>query len=377
MHAHSVLSDESTYLDHVTYVRRRYKHLDKIQRSQRARELARTLGITEAQWVASQCGACRSIPLALAPQEIIQQLGRLGHVMGLTRNDFCVIEKYGTYENIHTHAPVGIVHGEAIDLRVFFTHWKHIWAVEECGRNSLQFFDQSGQAVHKIFCTDQTHTAEYVSLVGEYGLSEPYWPQAIEYGPELTRDEPESFMTELKSAPADSARSRLQQAWLAMTDTHDFYPMLKTFKITRLGALRAAGHHLAKRVTTETIEDMLETVRRTGLSIMCFVANRGMIQIHTGSIHNVKRTGRWLNVLDPAFNLHLDTTAIDSVWIVRKPTSDGWVTSIEIFAENGDLIAQFFGARKPGFPELKDWTDLLAALSIESLSTLAEPCESI
>ena len=55
-------------------------------------------------------------------------------------------------------------------------------------------------------------------------------------------------------------------------------------------------------------------------------------------------------MLDPKFNLHLDTTAIASSWVVNKPTSDGWVTSLELYAANGDLIAQFFGERKPASP---------------------------
>ena len=75
-----------------------------------------------------------------------------------------------------------------------------------------------------------------------------------------------------------------------------------------------------------------------------------MIQIHTGPVRQLRRTGPWYNVLDPKFNLHLDTTAIASSWVVNKPTSDGWVTSLELYAANGDLIAQFFGERKPASP---------------------------
>jgi hypothetical protein len=37
---------------------------------------------------------------------------------------------------------------------------------------------------------------------------------------------------------------------------------------------------------------------------MCFVGNRGCIQIHTGPVKNIKIMGPWLNVMDPGFNLH-------------------------------------------------------------------------
>src|SRR3546814_1549272 len=75
---------------------------------------------------------------------------------------------------------------------------------------------------------------------------------------------------------------------------------------------------------------------------MCFVCNHGLIQIHSGSIKKLLRTGQWFKVLEPHFNLHLDTTVIDSTWIVNKPTSEGWVTSIECYTKDGEMIAQFF-----------------------------------
>jgi hypothetical protein len=45
--------------------------------------------------------------------------------------------------------------------------------------------------------------------------------------------------------------------------------------------------------------------------------------------------GPWLNVLDPGFNLHLREDLIASAWIVRKPTADGVVSSLELFDAGG------------------------------------------
>ncbi|MCP2936632.1 hemin-degrading factor, partial [Salmonella enterica subsp. enterica serovar Typhimurium] len=84
---------------------------------------------------------------------------------------------------------------------------------------------------------------------------------------------------------------------------------------------------------------------------MCFVGNPGMIQIHTGPVHRIEVMGPWLNVLDPGFNLHLRQDLVDQTWIVRKPTADGVVTSVELLDAAGETIALFFGERKPGKPE--------------------------
>ena len=89
-----------------------------------------------------------------------------------------------------------------------------------------------------------------------------------------------------------------------------------------------------------------------------FVGNRHCIQIHTGPLHDLRWVGDWFNVLDADFNLHLKMSAVAQLWRVRKPSSDGLITSWEAFDADGELIVQLFGARKPGQPELEAWRSL-------------------
>jgi putative hemin transport protein len=53
---------------------------------------------------------------------------------------------------------------------------------------------------------------------------------------------------------------------------------------------------------------------------------------------------------------------IAQAWLVRKPTDDGIVTSVELFDGSGEVIAMFFGERKPGNPELPAWGTLVSEL---------------
>jgi len=159
-----------------------------------------------------------------------------------------------------------------------------------------------------------------------------------------------------------SGLAALRAHWLALQDTHDFFLMLRQFQVSRLGALRAAGDDLAQQVEADAVEKMLTQAAATQLPIMCFVANRGIVQIHTGPVKKLLRTGPWFNVLDESFNLHLNTEAVTSSWVVSKPTVDGWVTSLELYNADGELIVQFFGARKPGQAELSAWRELLLSL---------------
>ncbi|WP_026641399.1 hemin-degrading factor [Bordetella petrii] len=340
----------TSYDEQAAALRARNDALAASQPGLRARNLAQALGVSEAQWVAAQCGGVRATALTRAesPQVIFRELGSLGEVMALTRNEWCVHERHGRYESIHADGPVGLVLGPDIDLRVFFSQWDTAWAVQHDGRHSLQFFDKAGVAVHKVYCTDATDRAAYDALVARYA-GEPAWPQAQPYP-----------CSDESHAVADP--QALRAAWLAMQDTHEFFPMLRKFKVSRLAALQAAGTDLAQRVDPAAAEQALTAAAASGLSIMCFVGNRGMIQIHTGPVSNLRRTGPWFNVLDARFNLHLNTQAIDQAWVVSKPTSDGWVTSLELYSDSAELIVQFFGERKPGRPELAEWRSLLGSL---------------
>ncbi|MCY1358542.1 Hemin transport protein HemS [compost metagenome] len=91
---------------------------------------------------------------------------------------------------------------------------------------------------------------------------------------------------------------------------------------------------------------------------MVFVGNQHCIQIHSGPVKNLRWLDTWFNVLDPEFNLHLKTPGITELWRVRKPSSDGVITSWEAFDADGELVVQLFGARKPGIPEREDWRQL-------------------
>lgn len=92
---------------------------------------------------------------------------------------------------------------------------------------------------------------------------------------------------------------------------------------------------------------------------MIFVGNRGCLQIFTGTVDKLLRTDEWFNILDPGFSLHLRDGDIAHARVVRKPTKDGIVTSLELYDAGGDTIARLFGERKPGRAENDTWRQLV------------------
>lgn len=323
----------------------------------RIRNAAEQLGVSEAELVATGIGETAT-RLRNEFAAILTEVEKLDKVMALTRNDECVHERKGVYLNPDFSSPfAGLFVGEDIDLRIFLAHWDKAYAVAEKSehgdRKSLQFFGKDGLAIHKIYLTKDSNEAAFDALVEQFKSDNQSTEETTVEVPLVIDEKPDSEI----DIPA------FHEAWLNLPDTHAFFGMLKKFGVTRTQALRLAPNdHLAKQVDKEAVVKMLEGAAENKTPIMCFVGNRGNIQIHTGLVRKTMWHNQWFNVMDPDFNLHLDTSKIAQVWIVRKPTSDGEVTALEVYNEMGEIIVQFFGKRKPGVPELTEWRELVATL---------------
>ncbi|MEL7250188.1 MAG: ChuX/HutX family heme-like substrate-binding protein [Bacteroidota bacterium] len=319
----------------------------------RNRNLAAKMGISEAELLTLSLSN-RTILLRPAFKELLVDLKELGYVMALTRNEACVHERKGVYDNItfyEGHANMGVAVNPDIDLRFFMSEWVYGLAVTmDRGKMgtlySFQFFNAQGEAVHKVFSTPKSNIKAYHQLVEKYRAEEQ---EALLDLPRVTP----SPVEELTDDKIDV--TGFQQAWLDLQDTHDFFGMLRKYEVSRPQALRLAPAGHAEEVPVDSIKTVLEECAQQKVPIMCFVHSKGCIQIHSGEVRNLKEMDAWYNVLDPRFNLHLNMDQVEKCWIVRKPTADGIVTSLELFDQHGKLIVYFFGARKPGKPELEGW----------------------
>lgn len=314
----------------------------------RIRDAAKQLGVSEADLVNTGIGVS-VIRLKNEFPELLKEVNTLGKVMALTRNDYCVHERKGIYKKATFNGHIGLVVTPDIDLRLFMSQWAFGFSVNEAERHSLQFFDKTGEAVHKIYLIEDSDKQAYHDLVAKY-----------------TAEDQQETLTVLP-APAEVAEvpdneiniNEFQEGWKALQDTHDFHPLLKKYQLTRTQALRLAPEDYALRLEISVLKHILENAAKSGQEIMVFTGSEGCIQIHTGPIVKLVETGPWFNVLDPDFNMHLRMDGIDTVWLVKKPTNDGWVHSIEVFDKDGNTIVQFFGKRKPGIPENEGWRTLL------------------
>jgi putative hemin transport protein len=335
--------------------------------ARRHRDIAELLGVSEGELIAAHATRFEADESPLAARRlqsawpaIVEALEDLGDVTALTRNASCVHEKVGTYSQASVDGMVGLVLGGAIDLRVFYSAWAHGFAVEEATergpQRSLQFFDAQGTAIHKVFLREGSDLAAYDRLVARFANTANEAPGI----------EPLPAPAAKAETPDDEVDvAAFQAAWAALRDTHEFFGLLRRHGVSRTQALRLASPQFVQQVEPGAAQDVLTRAAQAGTPIMVFVGNPGMIQIHGGPVQKVAVMGPWLNVLDPGFNLHLREDHVASAWLVRKPTTDGLVSSLELFDAEGRTIAMFFGERKPGQAERCEWREILASVAAE------------
>ncbi|SFM02706.1 hemin-degrading factor [Rugamonas rubra] len=338
------------------------------------RDAAKTLNVSEAELLVVGLGktVTRLKEGDNVPREIMRRALDLGKVMALTRNENGVLERTGVATKLKPQEEItgldadkekerearmrniagGYLGGE-IDLRFTFKHWAYAFAVVQPGRDgvvsrSLQFFDEQGNAAHKIFVKSEAGNAVFDKLVADF------------------RNPVQSATLKLAAAPVkpvekpDSAIDvkEFQAAWGELGDVHQFNRLLTEFGVSREQAMRLAPPGAAQRVTPQAVRQLLSESAKQQLDIMAFLGNESVIQIFSGKVNKVMEAGGYFNVLDPEFNLHLRDSAFASGWVIKR----AGVTSVEFFDKGGELVVSFFGVRERAKPQPQSWVDMTAAL---------------
>ncbi|MGR3621079.1 hemin-degrading factor [Pseudophaeobacter sp.] len=339
----------------------------------RDRDFAAQFQISEAELVAAHIG--KGVTAILPDLDLIfPRLAALGEVMALTRNESCVIEKVGRYSDFSPGKHAAMVLTPEIDLRLFPRHFVSAFAVERASdssiRRSLQFFDASGDAVHKVHLREASDLDAWTALVAELAL--PEQGDSIDVAP---RSAPEA-------AKADPQKAeQLRRDWAKMKDTHQFRQLTSKLKMNRLGAYRIVGEPLARALAPAAVDQMLQAIRDQGTEVMIFVGNQGCIQIHSGPIQTLRSMGPWQNILDPGFDLHLRLDHVTEVWAVKKPTQRGAAISVEAFDCEGRTILQVFGRRDENRDHRPEWGGLVESLpslsAVDTEQTATQETEAV
>ncbi|QJQ95238.1 MULTISPECIES: ChuX/HutX family heme-like substrate-binding protein [Halomonadaceae] len=344
---HSLPWTQRAILDAFDATRASTPHLPAI-------EVAKRLSISEGELQAARLGR-DVITLPLTPHALAERFHRLGRVRALTRSRHAVLEQEGSYPVLRGSSQAGLLLDPGgLDLRLHFSQWHWSCLIRdrladgEGGhqeRFSLQIFDRYGRALHKLFSLEPWPLKEWQQLEA---LGSERMPAFTQLAKPASRP--------LPSAPG------LAADWMAMSDVHQFFALLKRHGLSRREANALMEGRYTRSLTTSALEQTLSQACENAMPLMLFVASPGCVQIRSGRVPPPLRRRGWLNLFGEGFTLHLDDAGIDEVWQVHKPNRDGGVTSLEAFDAEGELILQLYAQRSEGQPERPDWRELLRRL---------------
>lgn len=308
----------------------------------RIRNAAAELGITELELLSTNIGeSCVRLRADIIP--LLEVLPTLGQVMALTRSEAAVHEVTQSFGELHLRKQTALFLRPGQDTRYFTTSWKHVLAVNEDNRKSLQFFNQFGDAIHKIFLVESSNVEAYEQITERF-----------------IDDNQSSVLTVEKRAESNSEsmdidEDKLRLRWSQIKDVHEGGQIVKEFGGNRPNIYQALGNDYATSLPYDFIEQLLKHLSENKLSSMIFVQNEDAVQSHAGTTSRLLRTGPWFNVLDPHFNLHLNTELISQVWLITKPSNNGWVHTLNVFDHQKNEFMIMTDNRRRGEEESAEW----------------------
>lgn len=331
------------YSDSTRALQQAWENLRADRPQTRIREAAALLSVSEAELVASGC-AGDAVRLDGPWPALLAEIGELGLLMGLTRNDEAVHEKTGRYDRSETAGDWLLLSGDGVNTALLTGLWHAGFAVCEATRigerRSLQFFDARGGAVYKLYLTEQADRARYHRLIDAYRAAEP--------SPNLRL--PADSMLDAAGADAVSGLPEHWQRW---------------FKASSFAG-NDAGIHASRPIAVPVFAEFMLQLTDMQLPIQIIVCNQAAIQVHDGPIWNLMIGGPWLNVLDQDFNLHLNQTAIAGLRTVNLPYRGHNLQGLQLRNAHGQTIASLFGQYDPTSGDSPLWNDLLAWLPGEN-----------
>ncbi|MEO0453507.1 MAG: ChuX/HutX family heme-like substrate-binding protein [Verrucomicrobiota bacterium] len=316
-------------------------------------KLAAALKVTEAELTAAYTGEGPVIRLNTDREMQLHDLHALGQVLLVVRNTTCIHELVGNYPQARFYGGHALLAADSFMMHYDLTQWSYGFAVEKNGMRNLEFFDQRGRAVHKVFTTDQTNFQSWNDWVSRYAAEKQSPIVEVERLEEIVPDDIDQ---------REVSRDALCATWDTLTTSDDFQPMIDHLGLSSLEAIRLGGDAYAKRLSKDALGQFLNHSVQESLSIEATVCSSGTTQNYKGQIKQVTEFGDWLNVLDPHFNLHIDMKAVDSIWMVQKAKAKKPVTVIEVLNRDGKSVLELSESQPVQQPDSSVWKAVIESL---------------
>lgn len=320
----------------VTLLAEQYQQLISADPRLRILEAARRLDVSELELL-ELCLGQDVVRLQADWKEFTAQLWKLEGGKASTRNDYVIQEWQTNYRKIFCAASPqseGTCKEDA-DFHFSLKEWRYGYAVrtavDERSLHSFQFFNKYGQSIHKVFLTSKSNPLAFHKLLEAYRANN----QTNRIKPLLKRQ------IRSRTPKFSIERKRLfQWEWLQLQAPSEFSTLLKKYKLKRQQAVQMAPNGYAFKVNKVGIKLFLNSLAGTNSPIRIFVGNTGCLQTYQGTIDSTQEAEAWFTARDLDFKLHVNMHGVAESWVVKYPTVQGVVTSLEVFSLEGKMILQ-------------------------------------
>jgi putative hemin transport protein len=216
-------------------------------------------------------------------------------------------------------------------MHMMYEHWEFGYLFEECKstvlQRSIQFFDEFGASVHKIFLLPHSHHWYFDELAKRWADS---------------NQEP-GILVQEKSDPDQPANS---------------------------GAL---AYIIEERQTSQqeiidagVVQSLLSSSLELKLPLFITVQNHGVSQSHDGVLSEIRDHNDWLHLINQQFNCHFQLTQMPKICINHHDNP----FLIEMFDKESLLLASIALSTKATPADRQAWEDLLERVNASEMSLL-------
>lgn len=302
--------------------------------------------------------------------DIINYSQSFGEVMAVTRNDACIHEKicrYGSCLNYGNPRTIGAISGE-LNLQLSYEHWYSGFFVIEnkggCFVKSLQFFNDIGVPIHKVYIREKLNDDIYDEFLAAFAKEQYSDDSKLIEVIKFHETPKHPYLNVVKESKLDLHAFR--RSWSEMREDLDLSRVLIEFEVGRLQAYRLVGSDYALKIDKDAVYDILKGAGDHRIRLAVSVGNDGVMQTHQGLIYQITSMGDWISILDGDFNLHIREAMVHSAWIINKPSIDGIQSSLELFDRNGRCVAIVSAAQDSVESSQCQWRKLLTQMGVEN-----------
>lgn len=335
-------------------LRRRWLELSDRRPIRSRSEIARELDVSEAELLASRVGfgVIRLVPLWLA---LFDSIEALGPVQTITQNRHAAMIKSCDYSPGRNASDEwmffdgGVALGVATKRLAFAFAYEPIDTDEREVSQTIEFYSESGEAVHRVLLTEDSSIDRFYDVVASFLEKE------------------QSDVLEIRSGATPTTPVALDcdqflEGWANLTSAEELFQFVQKYALSPGQVMASAGSRFARKVSNKSLQLIFDDVVGSELPIAIHLRNQACIQTCSGRFEKGGIRGGPVGLRNSDAAIHVNEDSISTAWIVEMPGMRTGATSLHVLDRDGASIVEIASAPDRSTLEEDRWRTLLDAL---------------